>query len=252
MTTGPVDFELYCVAHLVRPWGDPVRDLESLRDALAEAPDESLFRHTVQHRLRHPAADELPHDDLSAWIGAVIQDDRTAERVSYAVQANNANAGQVRAALLGVLDALPRKQRSAMDSPEESAFPFLCAIPVPSPTGVRVTDGETLASALEEADPSVWFWHLIETPWREHRRAPLLEWLDAIGEPKTAERLEETVTCGLPIDKARAEFARRHRRSSLARRLADASRSAEDVRREEGRRTVARLLRRNRRPASET
>src|SRR5512140_43523 len=117
-------FELKAVAHLIQPWGRPVRDLAQLRDGIAAAPAEVLFYHTVQYRLRHPGADELPPDDFSAWVGSVTQDAETAERMSFAVQGQNRSAGPVRAALLEVLDSLPEKRRLDRDAPEESALVF--------------------------------------------------------------------------------------------------------------------------------
>jgi hypothetical protein len=152
----------------------------------------------------------------------------------------------VRRALLEVLDALPPARRHAEEPAEDGGFQFLAATSVPSPIGVRVSRGDALVDALVEADPSVWFWHLIETPWREERPAPILAWLESRGESRLAAWLAAAATSGLPIDAARAQLARRQRRSTIARRLTDATRAAEDVRREAGREAVARFVRRAR------
>ena len=68
-------FELCTVIHLVRPWGEPVHDLDQLRAAVDRAPADVLFQHTVQVQLRDPTAIELPSDDLSAWVAVVVQED---------------------------------------------------------------------------------------------------------------------------------------------------------------------------------
>ena len=105
MRAEQLGFELRAVAHLVRPWGAPIRDLEQLRAGIGDAPAEVLFHHAVQYQLRHAGAGELPPDDFSAWIGGVVQDAETAERLSFAVQSQRSSPDAIRSALLGVLDA---------------------------------------------------------------------------------------------------------------------------------------------------
>lgn len=239
-----VGFELEAVTHLIRPWGEPAGDLERLRQGIAEAPDEVLFHHAVQYQLRHQGAEELPPDDWSAWIGGVVQDAETAERLSFAVQNRNTSASAVRAALLGVLDALPAKRRLGRSAPEGSEFPFLFATPVSFPTGTVVNDASELMEALFESDASVWFHHLIEEPWFGEGRAPLLEWLDARSDPRSARWIEEAGANGLPIGKARTQVASRWRRSRIAHRVTEAAASPPEVRREAGRQAIANLMRR--------
>lgn len=237
-------FELRAVVHLIRPWGTPARRLEELRDGIASGPVDVLFNHTVQYQLRHPGADELPMDDLSAWIAGVLQDRETAERLSFAVQTCNASAASARAALLDVLDALPPHRRTGRDAPDESAFLFLSATSVVVPAGIAVRDGRELAEALAGTDPSVWFYHLVQEQWFQEGRAPLLHWLTTVGERRLAERLYDAAGAGLPIERARARLLRYWRRSRIARQVADATASPEDIRREAGRRVVARFVRR--------
>jgi hypothetical protein len=237
-------FELCAVAHLIRPWGRPAQDLDQLCEAIASAPDEVIFRHAVQYQLRHPGAAELPPDDFSAWIGGVLQDPETAERLSFAVQSQNTSPASARAALLGALEASPGRRRGSRDAPEGSPFVFLSATSLSFPTGIHIRAGQEAVDALGEADASVWFFHLIEEPWCREGRASLLEWLGRTGDRRLAEWLEEAARSGLPIEKARAQLLRRWHRSRIARRLAVATTSSEEVRREAGRRAVARLVRR--------
>jgi len=241
-------YELRAVAHLIQPWGNPARDLDQLRDGIASAPAEVLFNHTVQYRQRHPGADELPPDDFSAWVGTVTQDAETAERMSFAVQGQNRAAQSVRAALLGVLDALPAKRRREHDAPEESALVFLSATSVDFTTGTIVRDGRELVEALLEADTAVWFYHLVEEPWFREGRASLLDWLEDTGGQRLAKWLEEAAASGLPLEKARSLLHRRGRQNRIARQVTEAAASPEDERREAGRQAVARLVKRVTRP----
>jgi hypothetical protein len=240
-------FELRAVTHLVRPWGTPIRDLEQLRAGVADAPVEVLFHHAVQYQLRHPGAAELPPDDLSAWIGGVVQDAETAERLSFAVQSQRASPDAIRSALLGVLEAIPAKRRAERDVPEDGALLFRFAGSLSFPTGLVVHDGEQLLDALAGADSSVWFFHLIEEPWSLAGRAPLLEWLRGTADRRLAAWLARAAESGRPIEKARAHVVGQWRRSQMARRLAAATTAPEHLRREAARQAVARLVRRRRR-----
>jgi hypothetical protein len=243
--TSPVDpFELNGVAYLIRPWGTPAGDLEQLRAGIESAPDEVLFYHAVQYQLRHPSADELPPDDFSAWIGGVVQDGETAERMSFVVQGCAPPLEHLRKALLSVLEAIPEKRRVQRDAPEGSAFPFMGATPVPYPTGTLVHDGQELIEALLQADASVWFLHLVEEPWLGTERAPLLAWLDAAQETRLAGWLAEAAADGLPIDRGRARVSRRWRQSRIGRQVAQGTLTPEGAKREAARRALANLVRR--------
>ena len=248
MTAEQLGFELRAVAHLVRPWGAPIRDLEQLRAGIGDAPAEVLFHHAVQYQLRHAGAGELPPDDFSAWIGGVVQDAETAERLSFAVQSQRSSPDAIRSALLGVLDAIPGKRRAGREAPEDGAFLFRSASSVIFPTGLLVHDGDELLDALAGADSSVWFFHLIEEPWSLAGRAPLLEWLHGTADPRLAAWLARAAESGRPIEKARTHVMGQWRRSRIARRLAEATTAPEHVRRAAARQAVARLVRRRRRP----
>jgi hypothetical protein len=240
----PASFELRAVAHLIQPWGQPARDLDQLRDGIASAPVGVVFHHTVQYQLRHPGAEELPPDDFSAWIGGVVQDAETAERLSFAVQSQNTSAASVRAAMLEVLDRLSGARRKDRDAPEESAFVFLSATSIVFPTGIAVHDGQELVEALMAGDAGVWFYHLTEQPWFGEGRVPLLDWLETTPDRRLARSLEAVASSGLPIEKARGRLLRRWRQGRIARQVSEAAAVPEDARREAGRQAMARFVRR--------
>ena len=241
-------FELRHVVHLVRPSGRRARDLEQLRAGLAEAPVDTLFHHAVQYQLRDPGAEQLPPDDISAWIGGVVQDAETAERLSFVVQGAPAAPESLRSGMLEVLDAVPPKRRLKRDAPEGSEFQFHASVSLSFPTGTVLGEGREVVNALVESDASVWFFHLVEEPWTTGGRAPLLEWLGSRHEERLAGWLEEAAGSGLPIDKARARVLQRWRRSHIGRRLADVTMTTGAERREAGRQAIARLVRRASRP----
>jgi len=237
-------FELYTVVHLIRPWGEPLADLQALRDALAAAPDEVLFHHTVQVQMRDPEAIELPSDDLSAWIRVVIQDPEVAERLSFAVQGRNRTPEEARTGLLAVLVGVPPALRAARRAPEGGALQLLSAESLAVPSGTEARDADALVVALTSGDPGRWFYHVLEAPWFARGVSAVAEWLAARGEPRLAEWLREEACPIRPIERARDRLRQRWHRSRLSRRVADASRAPADERIRAGRVAVANLVRR--------
>ena len=237
-------FPIRSVVHLVRPTGTRASTLDELRTAILESSDASLFCHGLQYQLRNPASKELPPDDLSAWVGGVVQDRGTAERMSFAVSSHNRHPGELRPALVKVLEELPASARAGRAATPEGAFVFLEVEAVTVPTGVEVRDGSEAIEALGDADVSAWFYHVIEQPWFATDRPTLHEWLQEMGEVKLARWLADITASGLPIEAARDRLLRRWRNSHLGRRLGDAAQMPDDMRREAGREVVGRLVRR--------
>ena len=145
-----------------------------------------------------------------------------------------------------MLETVPASRRAHLDAPPGSPFPFLAATSVAFDTGVQARTPEELVEALARLDAGVWFFHLIEEPWFAGGRTPLLEWLVTRGNSRLAAWLEQAVASGLPLDAARARLLRRWRRSRIGTRLAEATAVPEATRRDAGRETVARLMRRRR------
>ncbi len=243
MTATTSGYELRSVVHLVRPTGALARNLEELRAGILAAPERALFFHARHHQLRHPASDEPVHDDFSAWVNGVVQDRETAERISFAVHNRAESCESLRAALLEALAQVPENQRLGRGTQPESEFVFLMAESVPLPTGVRVSGAREMVHALIDADPSVWFFHLIEQPWFPDG-VLLQDWLIARGEDRLAAWLHDGATSGTPLETMRRRLLRRWRQSRIGRRISEAAGAHEDARREAGRATVARLVRR--------
>lgn len=244
MTSDGQGFELHSVVHLVRPAGSRARNLESLRLWLAEATAQTLFFHTVQCPLRHPASTELPHDDLSAWVHRVVQDRETAERIAFAVQSRAGSPPDLREALLDVLQGIPEKDRFSRAVPPESEFVFLTAESVPIPTGVIADRPESLAEALGTAEPGVWFFHLIEEPWYAPGAPAIARWAREHGDPLLAKVLEEEARAGRGLAEMRRRVLKRWRQGQLRARVAAATRASEGERREAAHEAVVGLVRR--------
>ena len=237
-------FELTSVVHLVRPAGRHASNLEELREGIAQSSASSLFGHTLQCQLRHPAASTLPPDDFSSWVNGVVHDRETAERISFAVQAHGGSPAELRAALLDLLGSVPQAQRIERDAPAEGDFVFLEIESVPVGTGALVEDCDALVSALAEADPGVWFYHFIEQPWLDPHAPSLVDWVRGCGDARLGEWLEEAMAAGRPLEDTRRRVVRRWRQSRLGRRVAEAAADTEHARREAGREAVVGLVRR--------
>jgi len=239
----PAPFELSGVVHLVRPAFLQAADLDQLRDGIARVDARSLFHHAVQFQLRSPAGEELPPDDFGAWVGGVVQDRDTAERMSFAVQRSGGGAEPLREALLRVLDTLSPAARRSRDAPPEGTFVFLVADSVCVPAGVTATRPADLFDGLADADDSVWFHHLIERPWFDGS-LQIAEWLRDLGEPRLASWLDDAASSGLPLERMRRQLLARWRRRGLGSRVAAAAVAGDEQRREAGHEAVVRLVQR--------
>ena len=247
MTTAPERaFELESVVHLVSPTGVHARNLGELRDAIAEAPERSIFWHVAGGQRREPWCEELPPDDFSAWVDGVVQDRETAERLSFAVQSGRPAPRTLRDGLLAALADVSGRRRAA---PEGGELALLTCESVTVPTGLAAHDPAGLVDALSEADPGAWFHHLVEQPWLGGE--PLLgDWLRARDGERLAAWLEELAQSGLPLETMRRRLLQRRRQSALQRRLSEVAASPEDERRQAAREAVEGLVRRLRRPGN--
>lgn len=237
-------FELTSVVHLVRPEGARARDLEALRLGIEGVHASSLFYHAIQCPLRRPDGRGLPPDDFSAWVNGVLQDRETAERLSFAVQGHGSSEAELRQALLDALTSVSEKDRRERAAPTESAFVFLAAETVRVPVGGSAHNADRLVEALTVADPSVWFYHLVEEPWYHPGTLPIVRWARGLGEQRLAHLLEEESRSGRGLEEMRRRVLRRWRQSRLHGRVAAAAAATESERREAGRAAVAGLVRR--------
>jgi len=243
------DFELTTVVHLVRPTGARARDLDALREGIAAASDEVIFYHAFQYVLRFHDADELPHDDFSAWVSGVVQDRETAERLAFAGLSARQTVAEARAAFVAVLDSVPERDRRERASHEAGEFRFHAADSVKVPTGKHLHSVQELVDHLLVAEPACIFYHVIQRPLLEPNATETLEgWVEAQGQPRFAEYLREASHWGLPLEDVRQRLVRRWSRGQLKRRLAERTQEPEAMRKREGQRAVAKLVHRIRRP----
>jgi hypothetical protein len=240
-------FEPISVVHLVRPTGARAHNLEELRVGIADASAECLFYHAHQYVLRFHDADELPPNDLAAWVEGVVQDRETAERLAFASASEGSNLAALRSALLAVLESVPERQRVQRDAPEEGDFRFHAAHSVRVPSGAAVASVEELVEFLREAEPACLFFHLYERPLLfPDEPAPLERWVEEQGERRFAELLREAPEWGLPLEDVRRQLVQRWRRSRIRRRLAARTREPDAARQKAAQRAVARWVNRMR------
>src|SRR5439155_757476 len=146
------------------------------------------------------AAAELAPDDFSAWVGTVVQDRVTAERLSYAVQSRRGAAEPLRMALLETLEGVGERQRRSRAAPEGGEFPMLTFESVAVPTGLQAHDAESLGDAMAAADAGAWFHHVVEQPWLDAEGPRLGDWLRARGASRLGKWFDDLAASGLPLE----------------------------------------------------
>jgi hypothetical protein len=101
-----------------------------------------------------------------------------------------------------------------------------------------------LIERLAQADPAVWFHHLVEEPLFEPPDRTLAAWLTRAGEGRLAQRLAGAAGSGRPLADYRRRMNRLRRMHGIGGRIAEAAFSTESERLEAGRVAVTRLARR--------
>jgi len=219
-------------------------NLDELTREVAGAGQATLFWHTQMARLHDPFAEELPWDDLSAWVGGSLQDPETAERLAFAIQSSPTEIEALRGALLDVLESIPARTRSRESAPPGGELCFLAMVRVAVPTGVACASATELVDALSQATADVWFHHLIDEAWLLPGETPLIEWLCVAGAEPMAARLEEDARRGLTARSLRSAAVTRWRRQAAGARLASGVERAGAPAESESRRLAARFARR--------
>lgn len=246
----PSGFAFASVAHLEAPSGIAALSMEALRDGIEKAPDDSIFQHVTCVPVRYPHARDLPSNDFALWVGTSLQAPETAERLAYAGAATAQPIGELRAALLSVLDSVPPRDRKR-EAPEEAAFHFLRVHSVPVPLGIVAADPVEAIDLWHRLDSGAVFYHLIEAPVFGHTALSFAAWLRAQGAGDLAVQAEQSVSAGRPMARLRKDLGSRWRRSQIGRRLAERAGAPEEERLREARAAMARLagrLRGGRRP----
>ena len=221
MTLAPrgQSFALVSASYLERVVDCYAANLEELRLGIEQAPPEVLFLHTQLPRLAPEHGSGTPIDDFSQWVGTVVMDAETAERMAFGVQSCAPNMTSLRAALLAPLERLTGQRRQERSAPAGAEFVFLAADGVALPAGIEAAEPEDLFDALTRADPSIWFHHLIEQEWLPADTPLLMKWLEGHGADRIAGLLRSEAETGQSIRIIRDRIVRRWRRRQLGRRL---------------------------------
>lgn len=241
--TKPTPFRFASVTHLASPWGEPVLDLQGLRERAATAPPAVLFTHVLHGRLRRPLDDPAPADDLSTWVAHALQDPETAERLEFALQPPLEGPEPVRARLCAVLDGVGARRRERR-APPGTGFTLLLTTSIHFALDDDAAPGDDVEQALAGADLATWFLYLLEEPWFADGRSSLLEHLATTGQLRLHDWLREVIETAEPLGRARARLRRRLRTRGLARKVATNTLVPEHVRQASAHDAIVRLARR--------
>ena len=229
------------VVHLLRPSGPAVEDLAGLRAAVAAASPASLFHHVHHPLLRHAYGGVPAPDDYSAWVGGVLQDRETAERLSYAAQAHGAGPDELRDALLA---ALPAAGAAGAGAHADAAFAPLEMDRVDVDLGLAAHDADELVELLCGSGAALFFHHVIERPWFDPHGATVAGWAEARGAAELGQWLRDVPRSGRTLEDSRRRLLQRWRRSRVLHAITGGADEPEGVRQARARRAVTGLVER--------
>ena len=233
-------FTFYTPSPLESPAGHDATDIQSLRDGIAACSDASLFQHVTRMPVRFPHARDVPENDFARWTGDVMQMPEVSERLAFMGSAVTTEFGELRAALLGVLDQVPPKEKRR-EAPEGAHFHFLEAHSVLAPLGVEARTAGEVIEVWPWIDLASAFYHLVEAPLRGKHEHALIPWLREHGGKTMADSAEQLVRSSRPLNILLREVGSRWRRSMIGRRLIERAEAPELERQREARAAMARL-----------
>ena len=163
--------------------GISAQNLRELRDRLREVPESGIYYHFWGMRLRPRFEEPVYNNDFAQWAQEGLHDRRLAERLGVIDPPSFSGIGELREALIDVIEARLEEVEYIPWAKPEDAFRFIRSILVVFDTGVRVKRPEDLIAIIPSLSRSSLFYHFIDA----RRRRPeglddVRAWLAGFGD----------------------------------------------------------------------
>ncbi|MCX7829112.1 MAG: DUF5752 family protein [Thermanaerothrix sp.] len=177
------EFSIKSCSMIVQSAGRSAQSLKELRDGVETVPSHSLSYHFYGYLMR-PRAEQLYHNDLSAWVGQSVGDQISAEKLDALNPSYFPTLEDLREAILDVLDE-PVSSGSFLGwARGRSRFHFLMATILVFQTGLFAKDPLELAEKLSQCPPASAFYHFVDARLRTGCGDDFSLWLLSSGIPQ--------------------------------------------------------------------
>jgi hypothetical protein len=176
------------------PMGRKAATLRELHQALHDLPESVLFFHLLQSRLAltQPAV-EYPND-FASWAATALQDSRLAEKLSAVDPFDYEGLGQVRQALVDLLQEYIWELPDAHWARPGFEFHFCEASTVVMQSEIAAANLQEFCQALRQVGLDSLYYHFFEARWRlgVQERDDFSYWIETnFGQPALVKAIRE-------------------------------------------------------------
>jgi len=159
---GPFEFK-ECIS-LVKSTGKKAKTLRELRELIALVHDESIYYHTYQYYLKRQVVEY--NNDFAHWAGEGLEERTLSEYFSNVDHFSFKDMGDLRKALLKVIDDYLEQFPEPREVMPGSEFYFKEAIILVFPTGLRASNLAEFFIAIKYMDAPSVYYHFFEARMR--------------------------------------------------------------------------------------
>ena len=152
-----------CV-NIIRSTGKRAKNLRELRDILFTIGEGSIFHHTYHYFLRRPILEY--NNDFAHWAGESLEERALSEYFSNVDPFLFKETGELREALLKVIDDYLKQFPEPREAMPGSEFYFNEAVTIRFPVGLRVNNLAEFLIAIKYIDPPSLYYHFYEVRTR--------------------------------------------------------------------------------------
>jgi len=148
--------------------GRRARDLQELRDGVADAVVDCIYYHFWGGLLRPTFDDPRYHNGFAVWADHALHNKALAERLSVIDPKDHPDTNDLRTRVLQIIDSELQKGDDLVRAPEGSPFDFIRSQIVVFSTSRSLDDPSELTAALEKMTRTSVFYHFVDA----RRRTP--------------------------------------------------------------------------------
>lgn len=182
-------FEFKQCTELLKSTGRKAKNLRGFRENIALVSDDSIFHHTYQYFLKKHILEYT--NDFAQWAGESLEERHLAEQLSNIDPYGFKKIGDLREALLHVIDAylaIFPEPREALPGDE---FFFNETVTITFPVGIRATNLAEFLMAIKFVDAESIYYHFYEARIRTGEGVDdFSKWIvDFLGKSELAEKI---------------------------------------------------------------
>ena len=180
-------FEFRQCVNILKSTGRKAKNLRELREVIAEVSDGSIFHHTYQYFLKGHFLEYTT--DFAHWAGEYLEERVLAEHLSNIDPYDFKTIGDLRNALVDVIDGYLEEYPEPKDTMPGDEFYFNETITMIFPAGIKADNLAEFLIAIKYIDAASIYYHFYEARIRQGSDDFSTWFEDTLGKNDFAERI---------------------------------------------------------------